>query len=164
MRDLLANDTAGHHAYDLENIEIHTFHCAVPPWTIGQFEIVVHLKPVRQRLHSSTAAGQKASDFNKHVYEHWHENKTTTNHGSRSPVAIASRWKKLCPMLTSFNSNIIQALKAIPSGWNEDGVIDNELYAIPDVKLHGIKRTIVLAYWRIVCDAPKWRVEDVSRG
>ncbi|ETV64200.1 hypothetical protein H257_18880 [Aphanomyces astaci] len=33
-------------------------------------------------------------------------------------------------MLTSFNSNVIQ-LKAIPSGWNEDGVIDNELYAIP---------------------------------
>ncbi|RHZ18620.1 hypothetical protein DYB37_010013 [Aphanomyces astaci] len=109
---------------------------------------------------SSAAAGQKASDFNKRVYEHWHENKTTTNHGSRSPVAIASRWKTLCPMLTSFNSNAIQALKAIPSGWNEDGVIDNELYAIPDVKRHGI----VLACWRIVRDAPKWRGQDVSLG
>ncbi|ETV69169.1 hypothetical protein H257_15124 [Aphanomyces astaci] len=79
--------------------------------------------------------------------------------GDRSPQAIISRWKKVCPMLSSFNATVVQALNSIPSGWNEHGVISNELYAIADAKSHGVERTTTLACWRIVRDAPKWRVE-----
>ncbi|RQM18964.1 hypothetical protein B5M09_008440 [Aphanomyces astaci] len=104
-------------------------------------------------------AAQKSSDLNKRVYAHWLAHKSTVRHGDRSPQAIISRWKKVCPMLSSFNATVVQALKSIPSGWNEDGVISNELYAIADAKLHGVERTTILACWRIVRDAPKWRVE-----
>ncbi|RHY84048.1 hypothetical protein DYB37_006095 [Aphanomyces astaci] len=113
---------------------------------------------------SSTGAALKASDLNQRVYEHWLEHKTSNIHGDRTPPAITSRWKKLCPVLTCFNGAVINALKSIPSGSNEEGVIDNEMQAIPDAKLNGFERTTVLTCWRLVRDAPKWRVEQDVRG
>ncbi|KAE9047777.1 hypothetical protein PR002_g850 [Phytophthora rubi] len=102
---------------------------------------------------AARGAGQKRKTFSSRLYNHWLENKSTSDAEARSEIAVIGRWKKMQPEVTKFCGVYSKLKSRERSGWSEEMYLDAAMQVYADRHKQPFE---FLAAWKELKDMPKW--------